>query len=383
MSAYNKRIERLAERLGSIEKAKAHLAQKQRDLRNKKKSLTTTLAKAKTKNEMKEIINNFIDNESDGKFNPMFVTKKINQLKDIENKTQFTSYLLNNSKINPNNLTKFTNQLFIIYKSLFNKPWKGNNLEWIRDTKQVYDDIISKYEKNTTRYSKFRAIYVILDQLDGYEKETQAYKDYYTKFIMKYHEDRKKNKLTDKQKNKLISYNKLIEYEATGSVQDRFLFYLIISIPRRPNALCNLKYYGENGIDSNDENYIVKYNGAYKMVLNKYKTVKKFGKVILNLNSVCSYWFDELINQTNLMVGDYIFKTNSGKQFLVNNFGRYLSSVLFNITDRKLTATDIRIIYSSSINVRKMTVMQMEQHQKLLGHDMSQSFLYKKIDLID
>jgi len=104
----------------------------------------------------------------------------------------------------------------------------------------------------------------------------------------------------------------------------------------------------------NDENYLVIDKNGYKLVFNKYKTAKKFGKQIIEVPLQLQLIIDEYSNAFNVVIGNNLFTTANNKTFSNACMGTLVSKVFSSIFNTHLTINDIRMsagTYNDSLNL--------------------------------
>jgi hypothetical protein len=131
-----------------------------------------------------------------------------------------------------------------------------------------------------------------------------------------------------------------------------------------------LDYYAtqivKNGETPETENYIVLGNGYAELVIGKYKTSRKHGKIIHP--RLPDELYRIIIQSLTEFPRQYLFETN-GKPYSSNvGFSKWSSSVLAKLFGVELNLTMVRHIYISSKDLGKMTVKERKELGRQMGH---------------
>lgn len=284
----------------------------------------------------------------------------------------------NEFKLSKITALSYFNRIKFIFEKLFNKPW-DLSFEFLKDHDTVSEYINNKYKKPNTKATYFKSIYSVLIKIYQFDNVVvDIYRNWAIKYTKIYQNNKSLNVMNDKQKNKFIKYDDIINFDPPENIQDRLIYQLLLFCPRRPSAYINLIF---SPHDDKINNCIV-INDQYAFIfLNKYKTVKFFGPYKLELDIPMKHLFAEHIKHQNISHGQHIFKNSSGKIFSQSNFSNYIKNIFFNVTGKPLCSTDIRIIYISNIKFDKLSHFQLNNIALRLGHKLNSSLDYRKFDI--
>ena len=136
-----------------------------------------------------------------------------------------------------------------------------------------------------TKKNTYLSLGMILSLVDGYEEVSKKYREMNMEYIKNINEGLKDNEKSEKQKEKLVDYKVLIDKvkELKKKKKDKYDTYMLcfmyvvpIFTPR--NEYRQMKVYYDNNVDDT-KNYLLVSKDSIKVVLNEYKTKKKFGKI--------------------------------------------------------------------------------------------------------
>lgn len=244
------------------------------------------------------------------------------------------------------------------------------------------DNVVKKInemdEKKTTRKMRLISIGMILSKVKNFKKISEKYKKISKNLTNEIEETNIQNIMSDKQKEKLVPYKDLIDKvkKLKKLKNDKytdfmvcFMYVVPIFTPR--NEYMKLDVYYDN--QEHTGNYLLVSDNSIKIVLQKYKTSKKYGKI--------EYTYEKRVQKE---IRDYLSHLNNpsmifnlNRQNLAKKLTKYLGvSVQF-----------IRTIKNDwYVNQKKFKDMSGEKKKEkliqLFQHGIFQSFTsYKKEDL--
>ena len=383
MTNYQKYKLNLLKKLGSEEAVNKKLASDRKARRDAKKSVINDAKNSKDINELKQKLNIYLEQSIKNNIDITDIEKKykktITQFNQCNNEEKIKNLISKKSNLSPITVEKNLQKLNFLYKSIYKNKWDFTDYNWLKNFDAITTFIEHHYSKPSTISNSFNSIIFTINKFEDFDKELiDSYIEKSVKYKKMYDEERSQNKLNEKQRKKLISYTELCKFDVPENIQDRLLYQLFIQLPRRPAAYARLIYLEK---DDGVNNSLTIINDKLVMNLNMYKTVKSYGKIQINLPEYLLSIFKKHISTNKLKYGEPVFLHNKRDAYKLSNFTKYIKKVFFTQTGKDLTATDIRVIYISSIDFNKSSRFELDKKAKMLGHCFSQMRLYHKIDI--
>lgn len=304
----------------------------------------------------------------------------VNPLKTIDKKT------------NKQNIDKIK----LIYKYIHNTDFQPKHLiypTWLKDINNVKNKVKEHSSTPETERSYYTAVLSTLSRIDKdkYKSLIDIYRELQNatqKDVMKI---RQTNIQTIDEKRNWMDWDDIVKYtDDNWTNKDKLIKALYTSIPPRRLEYGNLILSEENTFD-NTKNYLVMIGKEpYFILLNRYKTYKKYGTYIINLqnkevdelnyinyksllDAIKLYLKDNLIKN-----GDYLFGKNYG-----SDFGKELNKV-WERTNKNISVDLLRHSFITDFlkKIRHSEVNDafLKQYSDAMGHS-SQIFLtYRKIE---
>jgi len=190
------------------------------------------------------------------------------------------------------------------------------------------------------------------------------------------------NKPSERQKSGYVSYNKVVEKRNTledGS-PERLLLSLYTEIPPSRSDYFNTKIYKKEP-PLKKENYIILSKTKGSLVLNNYKTSKKYGEIRIDLTP-------EILRQLNISLEkdprDYLFMSQKFKKPFIElkdpsgSFNAWANRVLKDLFNKDFTLTMLRHIYITrrDLKLEEKSGTEREKIAKMMGHSVEQQGRY-------
>ncbi len=301
------------------------------------------------------------------------------------------------------------------YVSLIEKM-KSHYPEENNDFLLDYDDVVSKLDeaiwgRNQDKYINFltkrnmlNALIMLMNALDMDKELIKLYQGKRDGYNEKYTMNQEQGKMTEKQKpnfvpiedihllikklnndikNHRVRQKETINVIEKGILTAHLLFSVLVEIPRR-NELASLEiitrrlYNRLTQEDKISNNYILIEKSNIELILNEYKTSKKYSEQIIPLPKNIQRLVRSYIKTMKLKTGDRLFNmtNNSMTQLLVRTSRKYIG--------KDISTTMIRHIYLSnkySESKKQNTELLKEQEKdaKLMAHSVGvQQTVYVK-----
>ena len=270
------------------------------------------------------------------------------------------------------------------------KMFESDDYDFLKDIDKVKDKL-SHLTDNTKR-NYYDAIIIYLMAIDGDKDTIKEYGDMRDELNKKYEDEQASGKISDKQKenfvemedlekmiadmDKEIKSKKLKKKENLTSkeralVQVFVLFSLYTRLPLRNDvsemsAITKREYNKLSDKEKKEHNYLVVNKADMFMVLNKYKTSKKYEENKIDIGKD----LEKILRMWIRMEGmGILFKSSTGKPLSRNAISQLMIKTTKKYLNKSISTTMIRKIYLSSkyANVKE----DMEKDAKIMGHDVS------------
>jgi|688.fasta_scaffold173674_2 hypothetical protein len=338
------------------------------------------------------------------------LTFRAEQLSNMKN-DELVEKLPRISLVNPlKTIDKKTNQqnidkIKLLYKYIHNndnfQPKDLINPTWLEDTKNVK----KKVKENTTTAESQRAYYTaVLSTLTRIDQEKyQSLIDTYRALQKDIQTDifkiRQANLRTLREKRNWMNWNDIVKYtDKNWTSRDKLIKALYTCIPPRRLEYGNLILAEETKentlekMEKKSDNYLVlKGKEPYYIILNRYKTWKRYGTYTIDLqnkavddlkylNYKCLLDAVKVYLKDNkkMKVGDYIFGQKYG-----SDFGKELNKV-WEGTSKQISVDILRHSFITNF-VKKISHSQandafLKQYSDAMGHSSHQFLTYRKLD---
>jgi len=305
----------------------------------------------------------------------------VNPLKTIDKKT------------NKQNIEKIK----LLYKYIHNTDFQPKHLiypTWLKDINNVKNKVKQHSTTAETERSYYTAVLSTLSRIDKekYKSLIDTYRALQNATQKDISKVRQTNLQTIDEKRNWIDWDDILKYTNDNwTSKDKLIKALYTCIPPRRLEYGNLILTDDNTFDD-DKNYLVLIgNEPYFILLNRYKTYKKYGTYVINLQNKevdeLKYLnYKSLLDAIKLYLkeniiknGDYLF----GKKY-ESDFGKELNKV-WEGTNKNISVDLLRHSFITDfvkkIRHSKVNDAFLKKYSDVMGHS-SQMFLqYRRIDV--
>jgi integrase len=301
--------------------------------------------------------------------------------------------------LKPNSIKQYETHL-----NKLKKLFDSDSYDFLSKPEDVMDKLQDKHY--TSKRNTLNAIIILLMALNNDEKYDSLIEDYQKirdELNDKYVEDQQSGKISEKQKNNFVDLNEIVSMvdtmakeikkenlkkkeNLTGKDKELLMVYTIYSFlmkyPLR-NDLAGMKYISKTQYnkltedDKKQNNYLVKQKNMLSMILNVYKTSKKYGEKKIVMDSNTAKILRMYINKTGKKFGDVLFVSSRDTPISRNGISQLLLKTSKKYLGKSISTTMMRKIVVSD----KFADIKEEQ-QKLadvMGHDVgTQNLVYVK-----
>ena len=260
----------------------------------------------------------------------------------------------------------------------------------VKSLDKVKELLVDKTSNTQRNY--FNAIIIWLMAVDGDKDLIKEYGDIRDELNKKYEDEQASGKISDKQKENFVEMEELTKMVADmdkeikskklkkkeeltakerALVQVFVLFSLYTRLPLRNDvsemgAITKREYNKLSDKEKKEHNYLVVNKADMFMVLNKYKTAKKYEENKIDISKD----LEKILRMWIRMEGmGILFKSSTGKALSRNAISQLMIKTTKKYLGKSISTTMIRKIYLSSkyADVKE----EMEKDAKVMGHDVS------------
>lgn len=275
-------------------------------------------------------------------------------------------------------------ELEIIRCAILHEPFEPNfiNLDFFKNIENVIDKLKMRYNNNNTFRSHIIGICVLLSRFPEFKSQFEIVSELNWKHLKIYDEERNKNIILEKDKNKLISFspeeiknnlNKLT------NINDAIIYAFSVSFLRRLEIRLLKLAYDEN---DEDNQLIIDIDGyPTKVIFNKYKTATTYKKQIVDIPPEIIPIVMRYIAIKNIEVGDYLFalKKNKNEPISQPNFSIKIKTVFNKLYNANITNRWIRMSYATEMGANAIEIVKKyENDATLLSHSTKVHHQYVK-----
>ena len=297
--------------------------------------------------------------------------------------------------LKPNTIKQYETHL-----NKLKKIFQSDNWDFLSDPEKVNEAL--KDKAYTSRRNSFNAIIVLLMALNHDDKYTELIEKYdkmRNELNSKYDEEMSSGKISEKQKNNFVEYEKVEEMiktmeneiksqglkkkeNLTGKEKELLMVYtlynMLIRIPTRNDMalqrlISKTAYNKLSDEEKKNNNYLVKEKGKMFGVYNEYKTSKKYGEKKIDIPKDLEKILNMYINKTGKKIGDVLFTSSTGNplsrnmisQLLMKTSKKYLNASVSTTLMRKIVAS---YHFGADSEFGKLKQKQEELADKM-GHD--------------
>ena len=294
-----------------------------------------------------------------------------------------------------------------VYEAYFGSEWDCQDWDWLRDAEKIVNVIrnmktkAGKITALSTQTKRITSILSVLDRIDGFEDVVKEYRRLQNQSQVDLNKQRDKNLLSVRENRNFMDWKDIKNYTSEiWTDEDKLLHSLYTSIPPRRNTdyaylkLARHKSLPQTRNLDKDYNYIVtnKNDNPIAIVINRYKTSKKYGQFVINLTNPDqkpNFVFSDirklsksLIKNENMKHGDLFFPDTKGKSYgqAFNTRVNYI----FKDTGKIIGVDILRHSYITNFleknNLSKTSDKTLKLISSYLGHSPSMFLSYRKLD---
>lgn len=272
------------------------------------------------------------------------------------------------------NLKTNTIKQYETHLNKLKKIFESDNWDFLSDPEKVNEAL--KDKAYTSRRNSFNAIIVLLMALNHDDKYTELIEKYdkmRNELNSKYDEEMSSGKISEKQKNNFVEYEKVEEMiktmeneiksqglkkkeNLTGKEKELLMVYtlynMLIRIPTRndmagQSLISKTAYNKLSDEEKKNNNYLVKEKNKMFGVYNEYKTSKKYGEKKIDIPKDLEKILNMYIKKTGKKMGDVLFTSSTGNplsrnmisQLLMKTSKKYLNASVSTTLMRKIVAS--------------------------------------------
>ena len=277
----------------------------------------------------------------------------------------------------------------IVYKKI-NNTKKNNylNLSFLREPDVVIKKMKELYpNRNKNTYGSYlNAITSILKRVPEYRYE---YLIYSKENIIESNKQRQnkldnEDRMNEQQQKNYLEWNKILALEnkvkQKGNLEDKIIYYLYTKMPPRRLEYSSLIIKDSEDELNDNENYIVVNDNDMKIILNNYKTSKKYGKYIIdNLSDVLKNSILDLIKSKNKGDGDYLFTNSKNKNYNQNQFSNRINRLFLKVNKKKVGLNILRHSFISNLYRSNPSNKKKIEIASFMSHDVRTQGFYNFI----
>ena len=273
-----------------------------------------------------------------------------------------------------------------IYKKMNNvKTYDCADMSWMQDADGVIKFIKDTYPKQNSFITNTSSFATVTSVLKGYENAYRKYSGTSTDDRVDERKTAKKNKMTEKETEKMVSMSVLKNLWKKPDLNDRerVLIALYTMIPPRRvqfSQYLTLKHSDKDLPEGLNYLIVDKKGDPQKMILKKYKTFHVYGtfEIPLTKTEKLNKLLKIYIKSGKIKDGDLIF--GKTKTEIYKNFSTEISNAFFKASGKRITVNIIRHIWISKFLEKTRTVEEKEAFANQLGHDEQTQKFYLRVD---
>jgi len=232
--------------------------------------------------------------------------------------------------------------------------------------------LIEKYQEEMMKYLNQEQSQVFKQEKSDKQKESWLTMDQFVETINKAQEEIKEKKIMKKKELNNTEYQLL---------QDYIILRLFHEYSWRNDIASIHVIDDENKIEEN-KNYLVVGDKEYKIILQEYKTFKKYGKKEYTLDKNLQRLVSKLLKHNDS--GYLLVNKNKKSKMSRNNLTLHLNRIFIKHTGKKIGSSILRHIQSSELNKDRISLLEQQKQIKSVEdkflHSSLMNQLYRKID---
>ena len=289
----------------------------------------------------------------------------IGKLKRFKTKDKFDIKIFNNIDVIFTHLNEYPNIstrksiLTAIVVALQSQPKQNKKL-------------IEKYQEEMMKYLNQENAVTFKQEKSDKQKKSWLTMDQFVETINKVQEEIKEQKIMKKKELNNTEYQLL---------QDYIILRLFHEFSWRNDIASIHVIDNENKIEEN-KNYLVVRDKEYKIILQQYKTFKKYGKKEYTLDKNLQRLIKKLLKHNDS--GYLLVNKNRKSKMTRNNLTLHLNRIFMKYTGKKIGSSLLRHIQSSELNKDRISLIDQQKQIKSVEdkflHSSLMNQLYRKID---
>jgi hypothetical protein len=283
----------------------------------------------------------------------------------------------------PSTKAIYEKALDAMHRKMYKK--ERNGLEWTRDVEGVLAKINETWSNTTTRWMYVNRIASVIGREKGFSKEHAKYSEVNKAGSLEYNTRRKDNVVSERDKGKMVSWEKLqegIKDAKDAEAASQYAVYTMIP-PRR------LEYrtvrIAEPDSDLSTGNWLVlKQKGVPdKFVFNDYKTSDRYGTQEVHVSKALAVHLKTYLMSSKRKAGSLLWVNADGNPYSAQRWSSRIIKVMNDVHKKPVSVVRIRQAASSWLHQQPWSVNQKEAYANKMGHSMETSMQYNKLKIDD
>lgn len=293
-------------------------------------------------------------------------------------------------------------RMYVMNLEKLKNIFETDNFDFLKDEKKVLDKLSNLSDNTIRNYLNAILIYLLaIDKDDKFKAEIKVYTDLRDDLNKKYEDSQASGQISAKQKENFVDITeiyKMIETmgkeikdkkikkkeDLTAKDKQLLMVYIIFNIyvrlPMRNDvagmeSISKRQYNKLTDEEKKEKNYLVVEKTKMKMILNKYKTSKKYEENIIDIPKDLEKLLRLYIRINGMGT---LFKSSTGTAISRNALSQLLLKTSKKYMNKSISTTMLRKIYLSSkyADVKE----EMEKDAKVMGHSVEtgQKYYVKK-----
>ena len=288
------------------------------------------------------------------------------------------------------------NKIDLLYRRMFDKPFDctSQSMEFLNDTTRVLTFIQEhkRWKSAETKAGMINAVTSILRRLPEHQISYEIYSKVNTETRKQLDEIREENLLSPEQQELLLPWGEILGKLASikedknndGWMFERAIYAMFTLLPpRRSGSIldCSLS----QDMEATGGNLLIvdKKMKPTHIILNRYKTHKKYGRYQSVLPPRLSTILKAYIADEDMELGDIVFPKRNSKAYSGSAFSTIVSNIFLKYSGKRLGTTLLRISFASDVFSVQRSVAALKKIALALGHSVSQMSLYNKFGIND
>ena len=265
---------------------------------------------------------------------------------------------------------------------------KEESLEFLEDHVKIIDHITKLNNSDNTRRSYYSCLKSVLRDANLYPNAQKAYNTPFVKLSKKVQELANKQLLSPTEKAKYLPWKDILalktKFIPSGDDEDKFrawqdyvIYCLYTMMPPMRADWAPMKVFDKKPKEDKG-NYLILRKKNSIVVLNEYKTHKKFGRMEFKIPSSL---YDVLVYWRTLNPSEWLILKTKGEPMTSANLSQYMSRMFLRHCDKGVTINTLRHSYITYMRAGKeMTLVQKDALAKTMMHTARENELYKRVD---